>query len=88
MRRDQFILIADAPATPGVFRLSPDRQKHENRQSFCPLQIALQREPYWTVFSAGCAIGYRKGAGAGIETVYEGKRQSQVAGKTRRKDEL
>ena len=28
-------------------------------------RLALRREPYWTVVSAGCAIGYRKGAKGG-----------------------
>src|SRR6185503_10674149 len=27
--------------------------------------LALRREPYWTVLSAGCALGYRKGAKGG-----------------------
>jgi integrase len=29
------------------------------------LKLAGRREPYWTVISAGCAIGYRRGAKAG-----------------------
>jgi integrase len=28
-------------------------------------KLAARREPYWTVISAGCAIGYRKGAKGG-----------------------
>ena len=29
------------------------------------LNLAERREPYWTVISAGCAIGYRRGAKGG-----------------------
>jgi integrase len=29
------------------------------------LKLAARREPYWTVVSAGCAIGYRRGAKGG-----------------------
>src|SRR5215469_6260228 len=28
-------------------------------------KLSTRREPYWTVISAGCAIGYRKGAKGG-----------------------
>ncbi|MGC2094835.1 MAG: site-specific integrase, partial [Methylocella sp.] len=28
-------------------------------------KLPWRREPYWTVISAGCAIGYRKGAKGG-----------------------
>lgn len=28
-------------------------------------KLAIRREPYWTVISGGCAIGYRRGAKAG-----------------------
>jgi hypothetical protein len=28
-------------------------------------KLAERREPYWTVISAGCALGYRKGAKGG-----------------------
>src|SRR3954454_13650754 len=28
-------------------------------------KLAARREPYWTVLSAGCALGYRKGAKGG-----------------------
>ena len=28
-------------------------------------RLALRREPYWTVISAGCALGYRRGAKGG-----------------------
>jgi hypothetical protein len=28
-------------------------------------RLAVRREPYWTVISAGCAIGYRRGAKGG-----------------------
>ena len=29
------------------------------------VKLAARREPYWTVLSAGCALGYRKGAKGG-----------------------
>src|ERR1700730_13353778 len=29
------------------------------------LKLAERREPYWTVISTGCAIGYRRGAKGG-----------------------
>src|SRR5512144_572150 len=28
-------------------------------------RLTLRREPYWTVLSAGCALGYRRGAKGG-----------------------
>ena len=28
-------------------------------------KLAARREPYWTVLSAGCALGYRRGAKGG-----------------------
>ena len=28
-------------------------------------RLTLRREPYWTVISAGCALGYRRGAKGG-----------------------
>src|SRR5829696_7488779 len=31
----------------------------------CRAKLAERREPYWTVVSAGCAIGYRKGKKVG-----------------------
>ena len=27
--------------------------------------LVMRREPYWTVISAGCAVGYRKGSKGG-----------------------
>src|SRR6516225_5431771 len=29
------------------------------------LRLSVRREPYWTVVSAGCALGYRRGAKGG-----------------------
>src|SRR6516165_4882487 len=29
------------------------------------LRLAIRAEPYWTVISAGCALGYRRGAKVG-----------------------
>ncbi|MBP1184198.1 site-specific integrase [Methylobacterium sp. PvR107] len=44
-------------------------------------KLAVRREPYWTVISAGCAVGYRRGAKGGtwIARMREGSRQHYEA---------
>ncbi|WP_336489381.1 tyrosine-type recombinase/integrase [Methylobacterium nigriterrae] len=41
------------------------------------MKLAERREPYWTVISAGCAVGYRKGAKGGtwVARLRDGGRQ-------------
>ncbi|CAO4191875.1 hypothetical protein LFADAHJC_LOCUS200 [Methylorubrum extorquens] len=41
-----------------------------------------RREPYWTVISAGCAVGYRRGAKGGtwVARMREGTKQQPALG--------